>query len=77
MPVVKDDAGYSLRCVTAHSETATMQSHGDKVLFDADPKQGVTFRQGTPVRCFVCKVCGYVELYSGLVTEPEKWSKQA
>jgi hypothetical protein len=33
-------------------------------------------RRIVPVRCFTCAVCGYVELYSGSVTDPEIWDRQ-
>jgi hypothetical protein len=28
---------------------------------------------GIPVRCYMCKICGYVELYAGSITNPEVW----
>lgn len=36
---------------------------------------GVNFdpSRGIPVRAFVCRSCGYVELYAGSVIEPQTW----
>lgn len=28
---------------------------------------------GIPVKCCICQVCGYVELYSGIVQNPQVW----
>lgn len=28
---------------------------------------------GTPVRIYICEVCGYVELYAGGIVEPKTW----
>ena len=28
---------------------------------------------GIPVRCFVCRVCGYIEMYAGPIIEPATW----
>jgi hypothetical protein len=33
-------------------------------------------RRIVPVACYVCHVCGYVEMYSGGITDPGTWSKQ-
>jgi len=30
----------------------------------------------TPVRLYVCSVCGYAEMYAGDVSEPDVWRRQ-
>lgn len=32
-----------------------------------------TTAPGIPVRVYMCKTCGYIELYSGIVVAPETW----
>jgi hypothetical protein len=35
----------------------------------------VTMRDGTPIRLYMCRVCGYVEMYVAAIVAPEVWGK--
>jgi hypothetical protein len=39
---------------------------------------GVTFNPGAgiPVRCYICRVCGYVEMYAATFSEPNIWGQR-
>jgi hypothetical protein len=28
---------------------------------------------GIPVRCYLCRICGYMEMYSGAIASPQVW----
>ena len=38
-----------------------------------DPFAGLSKPSVLPVRCYVCSVCGYVEMYAGTITDPDTW----
>lgn len=83
----KPDGQLILKCmnhdsVIAHTATgleSTMtKAEQWNVLTTVTPPPTVVFKPdtGLPVRCYVCGVCGYVELYSGSITEPLVWRSQ-
>jgi hypothetical protein len=58
------------------SVTTTMQRLPDyHALVSVDPPPKVNFKLGSgmPVRCYVCRVCGYVEMYATGVAERDLW----
>jgi hypothetical protein len=86
VPIVKVDGKAVLRCLN-HEHLA--ESHDSQVeagttmqkapwaalmFVEAAGDAGVrTDGKADVVRPLICKVCGYVELYSGAVTEPSTW----
>jgi hypothetical protein len=73
-------AGEILALLSTH--TTMLRTTGWHVLIGIEepPTEGGWARQDSrrivPVRCYVCRVCGYVELYSGMITDQDTWSKQ-
>jgi hypothetical protein len=84
MPLVWDEEKneHQLRCVNdaqhgpAGHPTTMIVNEGWNALTIVHPPPDAHFdpHRGAPVRCFVCTVCGYVELYSGLIVDPKTWS---
>lgn len=73
MPIVKVEDGdsYVLRCINGHGSMFASGSFG---ALDTIEPPSVRFRLSTfPLKVCICEVCGYVELYSDGLNNPERW----
>jgi len=89
MPLeIKPDGQLVLKCInhgSAVSHTATgqettmirMDQQWYVLTLILPPKDGkppnTQLGSGLPVGCYVCSVCGYVEMYAAAITAPDLW----
>jgi hypothetical protein len=45
------------------------------VPFDLTKRPRLNLQRGMGVLCYVCRVCGYVEMYDAAIIEPGKWRR--
>ena len=82
MPIRYKEGQNVTFCINADAEghgggphTTMFKGEGWSALMVMSPPPNVVFNaaSGTPVRCYVCRVCGYVEMYLGTISEPAAW----
>jgi hypothetical protein len=90
MPIIHDNNQAILVCVNAHppqgpgvqSTMVVLEQWGYLPgIAPPPPQQGVVvppvalLNTAFPVRIYRCAVCGYVELYSGVIIAPQVWGQ--
>lgn len=75
----KSGGSWELVCINYdhHGETTTTMQAGPGwyAITKVEPPPDVVFNPSTgmAVRCSICRVCGYVEMYAGAITDPATW----
>jgi hypothetical protein len=71
MPIFLNEATgkFELRCVSKHDDNPILVGEGLlhgllSIKIEPNPTRAVPRSSTLPVRCYVCSVCGYVELYA-------------
>lgn len=81
MPLVRQESGELLLVCASHGDgnhgsgTSTMRAlPGWRALVVAHASgDRLDPNEGTPLRCYVCSICGYVESYLAQRVAPEEW----
>ena len=92
MPLIEESDRTVLKCVNhahrSHAAPAVIDDDGTTMtvkewnaLSYMEPPsvqlpEGRFSQTILPVRAYVCRVCGYVELYAGTITDPVIWIKE-
>lgn len=87
MPLVwaPERNAFVLRCINHPQNLALIA--GYQTLVGATPPQLIASASGppmvvpahidqnriTPLRCYVCQLCGYIEMYSAPIMDPGEW----
>jgi hypothetical protein len=80
MPLFLFSNKWELRCINylshgQHAGSTMVKQSMFHALIVVNPPPNVTFNPGSgmPLRCYVCSVCGYIEMYAAGIAEHDTW----